>query len=114
VSVVETADPIRINGQTSYQIIVTNGGDASAYDVAVSVTFDEGLQLLQHGGPVIGSATQSGVRYPALRELRAGETQTFDLRFKGIAAGSARVQAEITARGQSQPIRAEQTTEVLP
>jgi len=114
VSVVETADPIRVGGQTGYQIIVTNGGDASAYDVAVSVTFDEGLQLLQHGGPTIASASKTGLRYPALRELRAGETQTFDLRFKGVAAGNARVQAEITARGQAQPIRAEQTTEVLP
>ena len=113
VSVVETADPIRVGGQTGYQIIVTNGGDASAYDVAVSVTFDEGLQLLQHGGPTIASASKTGVRYPALRELRAGETQTFDLRFKGVATGNARVQAEITARGQAQPIRAEQTTEVL-
>lgn len=113
VSVVETADPIRVGGQTGYQIIVTNNGDASAYDVAVAVTFGEGLQLLQHGGPEIGSASSTGVRYPALRELRAGETQTFDLRFKGVAPGNARVQAEITVRGQAQPIRAEQTTEVL-
>jgi len=114
VSVVETADPIRIGGQTGYQIIVTNGGDASAFDVVVTATFDEGLQLLQHGGPTIASASKTGVRYPALRELRAGETQTFDLRFKGVATGNARVQAEITARGLAQPIRAEQTTEVLP
>ncbi len=114
VTAIETADPIRINGQTSYQIIVTNNGDASAYDVVVAITFDEGLQLLQHGGPVIGSASRKSVRYPALRELRAGETQSFDLRFKGVAAGNARVQAEITARGLAQPIRAEQTTEVLP
>jgi hypothetical protein len=114
VSAVETADPIRVNGQTSYQIILTNKGDGSAYDVGVDVTFDESLQLLQHGGPVRGATTAGAVRFPPIRELRAGETQTFDLRFKGLQAGTARVVVEVKSRGLQSPIRAEQSTEVLP
>jgi hypothetical protein len=114
VSTVETADPIRTGGQTSYQVILSNQGDNPARDVAVKITFDENLQLLQHGGPVRGSAGRGVVTYPAIRELRVGETQTFDLRFKGVAAGTARVQVEVTATDLASPLRDEQTTEVLP
>jgi uncharacterized repeat protein (TIGR01451 family) len=114
VKAVETSDPIRINGQTSYQILLTNTGDGPAFDVEVAIQFDEALQLLQHGGPTRGSAMAGAVRYPAIRELRAGETQTFDLRFKGVQAGTGKVRVEVTSRGQAQPITAEQTTEVLP
>jgi hypothetical protein len=54
------------------------------------------------------------VRFPALRELRAKETQTFELRFKGARAGTGKVHVEVTSRGQAAPLTADQTTEVLP
>jgi hypothetical protein len=114
VKAVETADPIRINGQTSYQVLLTNRGDASAFDVEVSVQFDEALQLLNFSGPTTGASSRGGVRFPAIRELRAGETQTFDLRFKGAQAGTGKVHVEVTSRGQSVPLTADQMTEVLP
>ncbi len=114
VTAVETADPIRINGQTGYQIILTNTGEESAYDVEVVLRHDSVLQLLRSEGPVRGSVTSDGIRYPAIRELRAGETQAFDLRFKGAREGVGAVHVEVMARGLSSPVTAEQSTEVLP
>ncbi len=114
VTAVETADPIRLNGQTTYQVILTNKGESSAFDVKLDVKFGDELQLLQHsGGSVQGSTVEGGVRFPAIRELRAGETQTFELRFKGVQAGTGKVHVEVTSRGMNMPITADQTTEVL-
>ena len=57
---------------------------------------------------------RSEVRFPPIRELRSGENPlSFELRFKGLATGTARVHVEVTSRGQAKPITAEQTTEVL-
>jgi len=114
VSVAETADPIRINGQTTYQIILTNSGEASAFDVVLNVTFGEQLQILSHSGPLKGTTGEGSIRFPEIRELRAGESQTFELRFKGLAAGTGRVQVQVNASGLAKPVTADQTTEILP
>ena len=113
VTAVETADPIRVDGQTTYQVMLTNKGEGSAFDVEANVQFGEELQLLQHSGPVRGTTTAEGVRFPPIRELRAGETQTFELRFKGVRAGTGKVHVSVTSRGLPTPITADQTTEVL-
>ncbi len=114
VAAVETADPIRVDGQTTYQVLLTNRGEGSAFDVDVDIQFGAELQLLQHsGGPVRGSLTADGVRFQTIRELRAGETQTFELRFKGVRAGTGKVHVSVTSRGLPTPITADQTTEVL-
>jgi hypothetical protein len=113
VSVAETADPIKIDGATSYQIVLTNKGGQSAFDVEVAIKYSDELRLQEFKGPVRGSASAGAVRFPVIRELRAGETQSFELRSIGQREGTARVQVEVTSRGQSKPITAEQTTEVL-
>ncbi len=92
---------------------MTNDSEASAFDVELLINFSDELQLLRHGGPVRGSTTAGAVRFPAIRELRAGESQTFDLVFKGVSPGTGKVQVQVTSRGQSKPVTAEQTTEVL-
>lgn len=113
VSIAETADPIKIDGPTTYQVILTNKGDQPAFDVEVSIKHSDELRLQEYKGPVRGSATAGAVRFPPIRELRAGESQTFELRCTGLRPGTARVQAEVTGRDLPKPITAEQTTEVL-
>lgn len=117
VSVAETADPIKVGGATTYQVVVTNSSQQSAFDVEVTVKFSDQLQLQEFSGPPgsgRGSSTASAVRFAAIRELRAGEAQTFELRYRGAKPGKAQVQVEVTSRDARAPATAEQTTEVLP
>jgi hypothetical protein len=113
-SIAETADPIKLNGQTTYQIVLANKSDASLFEVEVAIKFSEELRLEGVVGPgVRGSITAGAVRFPAIREVRAGESPTIELRFTGVKPGTARVQVEVTSQGQSKPVTGEQTTEVL-
>lgn len=113
VTLAETVDPIKINGETTYQVVVTNDGTESAFDVELSVKFGDELRLEGLNGPVQGSVAAGAVRFTPLRELRGGEKASFEIRFKGTQAGTARVQAEASSRGQASPATAEQTTVVL-
>jgi uncharacterized repeat protein (TIGR01451 family) len=112
-SVADTADPIKLGGQTTYQIVLENKGETSVFEVEVSVKYTDELRLQEIGGLLRGSITAGAVRFPAIRELRAGEPLDFQLRFVGARAGTGRVQVEVKSRGQPKPVTSEQTTEVL-
>lgn len=117
VTVAETADPIKVGTETTFQILVSNKSQQSAFDVTVTATF--GNELRFEGAttplPERPRIMPGEVRFPAVRELRAGENPlNFELRFKGQAPGAGRLHVEVTSRGQAKPITAEQTTEVLP
>ncbi len=115
VSVADTADPIKIGGLTTYQVLVENKGDKSQFNVAVSVTLSEGLKLDGVTGPVQGSVTSGAIKFAPIRELRAGEPPlVYELRAKAIRAGTAQARVEVTSQGQTTPATAEQTTQILP
>ena len=117
VSIAETADPIRVGGKTTYQILVENKDSQSYFDVAVSATLSDELRLNTIASPVgaQGALLPESVKFAPVRELRAGEAPlSFEMHVTAAAAGSATVRVEVTVRGQTTPIKAEQTTQVLP
>ncbi|MEX0677878.1 MAG: hypothetical protein WD063_12425 [Pirellulales bacterium] len=113
VSIADTADPIKVDGQTTCQIVLANKGQQSAFEVEVSVKFSDELRFEGSNGPVRGSVSAGVVRFTPIRELRSGEKGSFELRFNGARPGTGRVQVDVTSQGQARPISAEQTTEVL-
>jgi hypothetical protein len=114
VTVADTADPIKVDGQTTYQILVSNKGMQSAFDVAVTLTYTDEVKVENIVGPVEGRVLPGTVRFAPIRELRSGENPlSFELRAKGARTGTARLRAEVTSRGQTTPVTADQATEVL-
>jgi uncharacterized repeat protein (TIGR01451 family) len=117
VTVAETADPIRVGSGTTYQILVENKDAQSYFDVTVSATLSEELKLDTIASPVgtAGQVLPGSVRFAPVRELRAGEAPlSFELHTTGVRPGAAVVKVEVTRRGQSEAVKAEQTTQVLP
>jgi hypothetical protein len=115
VAVADTADPIKIQGETTYQILVSNAGAQSAFDVVVTATYGDELKLAGMSAPVDGGVLANSVRFAPIRELRAGESPlSFELRFTGVRAGTARFQVDVSSRGLAAPATAEQSTEILP
>lgn len=114
VTVADTADPIKVKEETSYQVLITNKGTASAFDVELTVNYSGELAIETFNGPVRATVTPGVLRFVPVREFRAGEPPlSFELRAVGAKSGAARVQVSVTSRGQAQPVVAEQTTEVL-
>lgn len=114
VSVADTADPINVDGETTYQILVSNTSAESVFDVVVTATFGDELKLLGLNGPVHGTVLPNSLRFEAIRELRAGENPlSFEIRMKAVRPGAGRLRADVTSRGQSKAVSAEQSTEIL-
>ncbi len=114
VTVADTADPIKVDGETTYQIVLTNESQQSLFDVAVTATFSEEVKLSGLSGPVHGAVLPSTVRFDPIREVRAGESPlSFELRVKALRPGTARMRVDVMSRGQAKPVSAEQSTEIL-
>jgi hypothetical protein len=115
VSVADTADPIHAGGETTYQVLVENKGTTSQFNVVLAVTLSDEIALANIKGPVQGAVLPGSVRFAAIRELRAGEPAlAYELQVKAVRAGTARIHAAVESQGQSRPVTAEQTTQVLP
>ena len=117
VSVAETVDPLRVGGKTTYQILLENKDPQSYFDVVVSAKLSDELRLDSISSPVgtQGSVLPGSVKFVPVREFRAGEaTLSFELHVSGLRPGAARVTVEVTSKGQTRPVTAEQTTQVLP
>ncbi|HEV3137435.1 MAG TPA: hypothetical protein VGZ26_06015, partial [Pirellulales bacterium] len=111
VSVAETADPIKVGGETTYQILIGNNGSQPEFDVVVTVTLSDELRFEGSNGPERGTVGPKGVRFGTIKELRAGEAPlSYEIRAKGVGAGTARVHVEVTSRGQPKAVSADQTT----
>ncbi len=116
VTVAETADPVKVGGETTYQILVSNKGAQSVFDVTMTVTYGNELRFEGAASPLPErpKILPGEIRFPAAREIRSGENPlNFELRFKGAAPGTATVRIEVGSRGQTRPVTSEQTTEVL-
>jgi uncharacterized repeat protein (TIGR01451 family) len=116
VTVAETADPVKVGGETTYQILVSNKSSQSVFDVTLTVTYGNELRFEGAASPLPErpKILPGEIRFPAAREIRSGENPlNFELRFKGAAPGTATVRIEVGSRGQTRPVTSEQTTEVL-
>ena len=115
VSVADTVDPVNVGGETTYQIIVGNPTQQSAFDVTLNVSFGDEIRFEGMNGPVEGAVSSNSIRFIPIREVRAGEsTLSFELRFKAAKPGTAKLHVDVTSRGQAKPVSADQTTLVLP
>ena len=97
-----------------YRIDVTNRALA-VHDVAVTVTLPENL-LPVALGTTPGNATIDGreVRFPPLANLFGGEPRVYYVRVLPQKPGDAKVRAQLTQRGSSQPILVDTVTQILP
>ncbi|HTM54504.1 MAG TPA: hypothetical protein VL175_10775 [Pirellulales bacterium] len=116
VTIAETADPIKVGGETVYQVLVANKSKQSVFDVTLSVTYSAELRFEGTTSPLPErpQILPTEIRFPPAREIRAGENPlSFEMRFKGLRPGAGKVKAQVMLRGQPRPVTAEQETEVL-
>src|SRR5947207_1811910 len=73
--VVDTADPIEVGGETTYQITVSNQGSKEATNIVLAVTLPDGLKPLDAEGPTRFAIAGRSVQFQPLAQLPAkGET----------------------------------------
>jgi uncharacterized repeat protein (TIGR01451 family) len=113
-SVADEVDPVKVGGETNYQIVLTNKGTGSAKDVVVSTNIPPEMDPVSATGRVNNAQILlDAVHFQPVAELRAGETLTFEVRVRAKTPGTAKFHVEVTSQGQRLPVTADETTEVL-
>ena len=113
-SVADQADPIRVGGETIYQIVLTNSGSGPARQVALSMTVSPEMTITGvQTSPVRGTMFPRSVRFTPIAEVRPSESITFELRVRADRSGTGKLHAEATSDQDRTPIAADESTQIL-
>lgn len=110
-----TAPPgaVEVGKQAVFKIVVRNQGTLAADGVEVTAFVPPELKAVRALGAKDARIDASGkVTFPALDELRPGETATFTVEADAAQAGDARFRAEVRSKHLRSPLKEEQSTRV--
>ncbi len=111
-SVVDSEDPIEVDGVTEYVIRVGNQGTKPAGDVEVTATMLGDMQPVEASGPVDYRIENLTVVFAPLARLAPSEEVVFRVQARGRRAGDQRVQVQVTGADQQTPVTKEEVTRV--
>lgn len=104
---------VEVGKRVSFQVRVKNQGTVSARNVAVTAFAPPELRAIRGTGPTDGHIETTGrVTFPAVDELRPGQTLTFTVEVEAVQAGDARFRTEVTAAHLTAPLKEEQAARV--
>ena len=110
--VVDSEDPIEVDGVTEYVVRVGNQGTKPATGVRLVATLLGDLEPLDAQGPGGHRFENLTVTFEPLAKLAPAEEAVFRIRVKGRRAGDQRVQVQLTSADQPAPITKEEITRV--
>ncbi len=110
--VVDSEDPIEVEGLTEYVIRVSNDGTKAASGVRVAATLLGDLEPVEASGPGGHRVENLAVEFEPLAKLGPGEEAVYRVRARGRRAGDQRVQVQLVSEDHPSPITKEEITRV--
>lgn len=111
-TVVDSEDPIEVEGVTEYVVRVGNQGTQAASNVQVMATILGDMQPVDASGPVDYRISNLTVTFAPLARLAPTEETVFRVRVRGKQAGDQRVQVQVTSADHPTPVSKEEITRV--
>lgn len=109
--VVDVADPIEVNGKTTYEIRVVNQGSKAATNVQVLAEFPAGMRPLAAEGARY-TASGNTVAFEPLARLAPKADTTFRIQAQGVQPGDQRIRVQLKTDELQQPVTKEESTRV--
>ena len=111
-SVKDTADPIELGSDTTYEIKVVNRGTRSATGVQIAALFPEALKPIQGGGPSDVRIEGQIALFSPLQLLAPGAEAVFRVKAKALATGDNVIRVQISSDDKTTPVTKEESTRV--
>ncbi|MEM9644053.1 MAG: hypothetical protein AAF989_03575, partial [Planctomycetota bacterium] len=109
--IADTADPIELRGETTYEIRVQNSGSRTDTNVQMMLRLPVGMTVLAaEGDPV--QDREGNVLFNPIGELAAGQEQVYRVRVQGVAPGRHLIQAIVKSDQSSVAVTKEESTMV--
>ena len=110
--VVDSEDPIEVDGVTEYVVRVGNQGTKPATGVRLVATLLGDLEPVEAQGPGGHRFENLTVAFEPLAKLAPAEEAVFRVRARGRRAGDQRIQVQLTSADNAAPITKEEVTRV--
>ena len=93
---VDTKDPVEVDSETQYEIILRAQGSAPVTNVRIATTVPPELAITRIQGPVDHVKAGQKITYELL-DLPAGKDTVYRIHCRGVKAGDIRFRVELTA-----------------
>ena len=108
----DTADPIELQSETTYEIRVRNEGGRSDSQVAVEVAFPASIQPIEADGATKGRLQGNVIVFEPVQELRPGRELKYRIKARGVQAGSHLVKVRVRSDQAGVSVTREEQTRV--
>lgn len=110
--VIDADDPVEVNGETTYEIRVTNRGSRPASQVQVAAKLPSQMESLDVAGPTNGRVEAAQVIFDPLDQLDAGETEVYRIKVRCLHAGHASFRAYFRTAETAKAVVEEELTRI--
>lgn len=111
-TVTDKADPIEVNGQTTYEIRIVNQGSKVGSNLRVAALIPDGMVPINGEGPSRASISGQQVHFDALPRLAPQADTLYKIHVKGTTPGDKRIQVQLVSDDVDHPVTKEESTRV--
>jgi uncharacterized repeat protein (TIGR01451 family) len=108
----DTADPIEVGTETTYEVRVTNRGAKPDTNVRLTVELPAEMAPIGGEGPSRAAVEGQRVNFEPLARLAPKGEAVFRIGGRGLREGNAIVRAQLTSDDLKTPIKIEESTRV--
>jgi uncharacterized repeat protein (TIGR01451 family) len=106
----DTDDPVEVNGDTVYEVRITNTGSKTETDIRLVATIPDKMQFKQATGPVRYQEKGETILFEPIPKLAPKTDAFFRIHVRAVSAGTVRFKAQVTSTNLTDPvIKLEQT-----
>jgi uncharacterized repeat protein (TIGR01451 family) len=109
---VDVNDPIEVNGQTTYEIRVTNSGSKAATNLRLVALLPPEMKAVGAEGPSRHVVDGQRVLFDPVRTLAPKADTTYTVKVQGLQAGDLRIRVQLLTDEIRNPITKEESTRV--
>lgn len=109
---VDEPDPIEVNGNLTYTIIVTNQGTAVGTNIVVACTLPPEEEYVNSAGPTTGKADGKSLKFAPLPTLAPKANATYKVTVKGTSVGDVRFRVDLTSDQMTTPVMETESTHI--
>ena len=108
--VADTADPIEVGKETTYEVRLVNEGSKEATEISLQAELSPGLKPLDANGPERSQVNGQQITFPPLARVAPGADVYFKIRAEGIAAGQQLIRVQVKSREMQIAVIEEENT----
>jgi uncharacterized repeat protein (TIGR01451 family) len=101
---VDTEDPIEVNGDTAYEIRVTNTGSKTETDIKIIATVPDKMQFKSAQGPVRYREEGKTIVFEPIERLSPRADAIFRINVKAMEQGTVRFKIQMTSTNLVEPV----------